>query len=181
MLEYAAVLLLIGTVIAFSWASFAHFDVRAPSFGTQFLSFATPAGTIANFAVWRRLDDPLSLEAVLTALVLGLASGLIFWAAQRSAPSRHLGRAFSEHTPDTLVDNGLYAYVRNPLYTSYLLYWLAWVPLTGGHWVAILLFLLMLATYVFAAFSEERQLSARLGQVYQAYAARTKRFIPWVV
>lgn len=181
MLEYAAVLLLIVTVVAFSWASFVHFDVRAPSFGTQFLSFATPAGTIANFAVWRRLEASPTLEAILMAMALGIVSALIFWAAQRSAPSRHLGRAFSDHTPDALVDNGLYAYVRNPLYTSYLIYWLAWVPLTGGHWVAMLLFVLMLATYIVAAFSEERQLSARLGQVYQAYAARTKRFIPWVV
>ena len=181
MLDYAAVLVLIATVIAFSWASFSHFDARAPSPGTLFVTFVTPIGTIANFAIWRRLAEPAAQEAVLLALALGLVSALVFWAAQTSAPSRLLGRAFSDHTPETLIDAGPYAYVRNPLYTSYLVYWLAWVALTGGHWVATLLFVVMLATYVGAALTEERRLSAQLGKAYQAYAARTTRFIPWIV
>lgn len=182
MLEIAAVLVLLGTVIWFSTASFSHFERNAPpSAGTLFVTAMTPAGTIANFMVWRRLAEPVAQQATLLALLLGLLSAFIFWAARRSAPSRHLGRAFSDHTPGTLIDGGPYAYVRNPLYTSYLVYWLAWVPLMGGHWVATLIFAIMLATYVGAALGEERQLSARLGDAYRAYAARTKRFIPWIV
>ncbi len=182
MLEIAAVLVLLGTVIWFSAASFSHFerDTR-PARGTLFVTAMTPAGTIINFMVWRRLSEPVSEHATLFALALGLLAVAIFWSAQKSAPSRLLGRAFSDHTPGTLVDAGLYAYVRNPLYTSYLIYWLAWVPLMGGHWVAIAIFAVMLATYVGAALGEERQLSARLGASYQAYASRTKRFIPWIV
>lgn len=181
MLEYAAVFILIATVIAFSWASFRHFDTRARTPGTLFVTFATTIGTIANFAIWRRLAESPPQDDILLALALGVVSAAIFWAAQKSAPSRLLGRAFSDHTPDTLVDAGPYAYVRNPLYTSYLIYWLAWVPLTAGHWVSIVFFAVMLATYIGAALSEERQLSAQLGAPYKAYAARTKRFIPWIV
>lgn len=181
MLEFATVALLIATVIAFSMASFSHFDTRASSPGTLFVTLMTPVGTIANFAIWRRLAEPLSQPTILLALTLGVSAALIFWAARRSAPSRLLGRAFSDHTPETLVDGGPYAYVRNPLYTSYLVYWLAWIPLTGGHWIAVAVFGVMLATYVGAALSEERQLTAQLGADYQTYASRTKRFIPWVV
>lgn len=181
MLEYIALLVLLATVVWFSLASFRHFDGRAPSPGTMFVSVVTVAGTIANFAIWRRLEAPPPIEAILVALMLAVGSALIFRAAQRSAPSRLLGRAFADHTPDTLVDDGPYAYVRNPLYSSYLVYWMAWVALTGGHWVATALFAVMLTTYVWAALSEERQLSAQLGETYRAYAARTKRFIPWVV
>lgn len=182
MLELAAVLVLLGTVIWFSAASFSHFERGAPpSAGTLFVTAMTPAGTIANFMIWRRLSEPVAPEATLLALALGLLSALIFRAARKSAPSGLLGRAFGDHTPDTLVEQGPYAYVRNPLYTSYLVYWLGWIPLMGGHWVATLIFAVMLATYVGAALGEERQLSVRLGEAYRAYAARTKRFIPWVV
>lgn len=181
MLEYSALIVLLATVIWFWAVSYSHFDVRAPSSGTTFVSIATAAGTIVNFSVWRHLEAPPPFEAALLALVLGLVSALVCWAAQRSAPNRLLGRAFAGHTPDTLVDDGPYAYVRNPLYTSYLVYWLAWVALTSGHWAAVLIFVVMLATYVGAALGEERQLSAQLGKTYRAYAARTKQFIPWVV
>ena len=96
MLEIVAVLVLIGTVIWFSAASFSHFERNTPpSRGTLFVTAITPAGTIVNFMVWRRLSEPVTQNATLLALALGLLAAAILWSAQKSAPSRLLGRAFS--------------------------------------------------------------------------------------
>ncbi len=84
------------------------------------------------------------------------------------------------HRADGLVSDGLYRWVRHPQYTGLLLFTLGWIL----HWpslVTLLLWPLLAAAYIWLARQEERQALAEFGEEYAAYAARTKRFVPFVI
>ena len=79
----------------------------------------------------------------------------------------------------TLVRDGIFKYVRHPMYSSLLL--LSW----GGalkHMTihGILAVLITTAFLVAAAKMEERENIAFFGSGYKEYIKRTKMFIPWL-
>jgi protein-S-isoprenylcysteine O-methyltransferase Ste14 len=106
-------------------------------------------------------------EAVGTALsLLGLALIAIGW--------------WQIHRASGLVTTGLYRYMRHPQYTGILLFTLGWLI----HWpsvVTLLLWPILVAAYGWLARQEERQLEEEFGSAYLEYAARTKRFLPFLV
>lgn len=78
------------------------------------------------------------------------------------------------------MTTGLYRYVRHPQYTGIVLFTLGWLV----HWpslVTLLLWPILVAAYVWLARQEERQAVEEFGAAYLEYAARTKRFIPFLV
>ncbi|MFI9503573.1 methyltransferase family protein [Nocardia sp. NPDC052566] len=78
-------------------------------------------------------------------------------------------------TSDRLQVHGLYRVVRHPLMTGLLLsFWCA-STLTAGHllWAAGLTGYILIGTYM-----EERDLIARFGAAYRAYAAQVPAFFP---
>lgn len=84
------------------------------------------------------------------------------------------------HRAEGLVKTGLYRYMRHPQYTGILLFTLGWIL----HWpsvITLMLWPILAAAYVWLAKQEERQAFEEFGGAYEAYAARTKRFIPFVV
>ncbi|MCS6993685.1 MAG: isoprenylcysteine carboxylmethyltransferase family protein [Anaerolineales bacterium] len=77
--------------------------------------------------------------------------------------------------PKKLVTDGLYAYVRHPLYTAGLVFLWAWPEMTVNRlavWVVFSLYL------VIGAWFEERKLLQEFGEEYAAYRARTPMLIP---
>ncbi|HKZ95460.1 MAG TPA: isoprenylcysteine carboxylmethyltransferase family protein [Hyphomicrobiaceae bacterium] len=180
MIERAAMIANLAIFACFAYATYTHFDRDEPTpRGATFVTIAASGGTLANVAVWYAGARAPAAMALFAAL-LELVSAFVFWAAIASAPKQQLSLSFSDRTPPALVDSGIYAYIRNPLYTSYMIYWLSWVVLTRGHWVSGAFLVLMVGTYVVAALREERLLAARMGEAYRAYGARVKRFVPWV-
>lgn len=84
------------------------------------------------------------------------------------------------HRAESLVTSGLYRYMRHPQYTGIFLFTLGWIL----HWpslVTLLLWPVLMAAYVWLALREERQAAEEFGDEWAAYAARTKRFVPFVV
>jgi len=84
------------------------------------------------------------------------------------------------HRAEGLVTGGLYRVMRHPQYTGILLFTLGWIV----HWpslITLLLWPVLGAAYVWLARQEEKQARAEFGDEYTAYAARTKRFIPFIV
>lgn len=84
------------------------------------------------------------------------------------------------HAAEGMVSEGLYRWMRHPQYTGLLLFTLGWIL----HWpsiVTLLLWPLLVAAYVWLARQEERQALEEFGDDYAAYAARTRRFIPYVI
>jgi protein-S-isoprenylcysteine O-methyltransferase Ste14 len=78
-------------------------------------------------------------------------------------------------TPPRLVTDGLYRYVRHPLYTAGLLFiWL--IPVMTWNLLALII---GLTAYIFiGAFFEERKLLREFGEEYAAYRRRTPMLVP---
>ncbi len=163
-----------------AWASARHFarTEREPR-GATVLTIATIAGTGLN--LWHAIAhrDVAGLDADL-AIAISLAAFILFFAAVYATRHGGLSLAFSDRTPDAVVDRGIYRVIRHPFYASYILYWLSWLPLTSFDPIALLVAAFMIAAYKLAAGKEERLLTARLGRNYSALAQRTWRFLPGV-
>jgi len=97
---------------------------------------------------------------------------------------RDLGRNFSpsldvrrEHT---LVTNGVYAYVRHPMYSAFFLWGVAQALLLP-NWVAGFSGLVGFAIlYFLRVGQEERLMLDTFGEAYRAYLSRTARLVPWI-
>ena len=93
----------------------------------------------------------------------------------------NLGKSWSDiESPHAgqVVSNGVYAYIRHPIYSGDLIMLLG-LELALNSW--LVLGVLVLVPVVFLrAIKEEKLLAERLAG-YDAYIQRTKRFIPFVV
>ena len=84
------------------------------------------------------------------------------------------------HRAQGLVTDGIYRWIRHPQYTGIFLFSFGWLV----HWpsiVTLILWPILCAAYAWLARFEERQAIAEFGDEYSVYAARTKRFVPFVV
>jgi protein-S-isoprenylcysteine O-methyltransferase Ste14 len=138
---------------------------------------------LLNIDVWFR--DPFSWHQIISWVLL-LASAFMVIAGVRLL--RQMGKpdAQRDDVPmvgfektTTLVTTGAYRYIRHPLYSSLL--FLAWgiffkAPSWLGSLLAAVATLFLLAT----ARVEEAENLRYFGEEYQAYARRTKMFIPFL-
>jgi protein-S-isoprenylcysteine O-methyltransferase Ste14 len=115
------------------------------------------------------------------ALVLGVVTGVVFlWLFRRS--HKDLGRNWSVtlevREGHQLVTGGVYAFVRHPMYASFILWGFAQALLIP-NWIAGLSGLAaVLALYAVRQSREEAMMRQTFGAEYDAYCARTKRLIP---
>jgi protein-S-isoprenylcysteine O-methyltransferase Ste14 len=103
----------------------------------------------------------------LVAVAAGL--GLITWATWASAPT-HLA------DPTRLVTTGPYALSRNPMYVGWTLAYAGLTAASANAWMALFLPVVLVATDLTIR-HEERQLRARFGSAYTAYAAAVRRYL----
>lgn len=116
-------------------------------------------------------------------LLAGVVTGVVFlWLFRRS--HKDLGRNWSVtlevREGHQLVTGGVYAYVRHPMYASFLLWGLAQAFLIP-NWIAGLAGLAaVVALYAVRQSREEAMMRQTFGAEYDAYCARTKRLVPGV-
>jgi protein-S-isoprenylcysteine O-methyltransferase Ste14 len=97
---------------------------------------------------------------------------------------RMLGASFTGAvivTPgQAVVERGAYRYVRHPSYTAGALM-LVGVALALGNWISVLVVAAGVGiVYGYRVQVEERALRSVLGEPYERYRRRTKRFLPFV-
>jgi protein-S-isoprenylcysteine O-methyltransferase Ste14 len=147
----------------------------------QYLTGVPALGALALF-----LFDPDELSFVFVHLPhdVSMAGQALFDGAAVMILWCHvtLGRHWSgelETLPEHhLVDSGPYAFVRHPLYASYLVLALGFFLATADWLVGGLMLLYFLAVTTRAA-KEEEMLRTRLGAVYVAYCEKTPRYLPF--
>ncbi len=84
---------------------------------------------------------------------------------------------FAAQKTGTLATSGAYAYIRHPQYAGFILimigFLLQWPTLP-----TLVMFPILVTVYVRLAHREEREVRAAFGAQWDAYAARTRGFIP---
>jgi len=127
----------------------------------------------------RPLYSIVSPWIYLTVILQGLAAFSLIAAVMQTGPSEFMGLAqlseIGEHKPPALITDGLYAYVRHPLYSGLLAFgWL--IPEMTINRLALLA---VLTLYILiGAWFEERKLLKDFGEAYAEYKARVPRLIP---
>lgn len=122
--------------------------------------------------------DVSPLQAFIGTLFMGAA--LILFRLTH----KHLGRNWSVtldmRMTHTLVDTGIYAHVRHPMYSAFWLLALAQAALLP-NWFAGLAGPVGWATLFFLRVGrEERLMIDTFGAQYRQYMQRTKRVLPWI-
>ncbi len=106
--------------------------------------------------------------------ILCIAGGIILWYAA----------VFSAKIDITIKSNrletgGVYAIVRNPIYSAFLFICIGALLFCRNWYVLILPPLFWVYLTVFMKLTEEKWLSERFCEEYKAYSKRVNRFIPW--
>ncbi len=105
-----------------------------------------------------------------------VAAVIMVWA--RITFGRRSFHATANTTAGGLVTSGPYRYIRNPIYTSVVLFSFAGAC-AHVSWASVVFALVVLAGALVRVIAEERFLRIRYPE-YAEYAARTKRMVPHV-
>lgn len=164
------------------WYTFAipfHFRRPAGSVTPPRLLVLLALGvTVGGAATALTLAEPRPLAVCLAASLLVLSSSILFWRALRASQRQELFVAFSRSGPNSLLRTGPYAYIRHPLYCSYVLFWLG-VAVQASSISVIPLVACLIALYIVAAREEERHiLGSRLATEYIMYMGVAGFFWP---
>ena len=82
--------------------------------------------------------------------------------------------------PESLVTSGPYAWCRNPMYLGHLIFLLG-LTLTFQSEIAFALLVLSAFRFQAQVRRDERRLRELFGAEYEAYAARVKRWLPYLL
>lgn len=169
-------------LLALSWRS-----IRRPgSHGVpRFLAWvAILALLILNGDVWfeeRYSTHQMLSWCLLTASIGTVVTGL-FHLKSRGRPvagSRRDGSLYSFEQTTQLVDSGIYAWIRHPMYLSLmLLAWGAAAKELTGITLALAAFV-SLCLYITAR-QDEKECLIHFGAAYADYMQRSKRFLPFI-
>ncbi len=136
------------------------------------------AAVVAAFLPWFRFPSPT--EAFWAGTALMLAGSVV-----RRICFRTLGRYFTGavtvSSDQPVIERGPYRWVRHPSYTAGMATLLGVGVAFGSELAAAILLVVSCYGYLRRVAVEEKALLVTLGEPYRAYAARTKRFIPFVV
>jgi len=85
-----------------------------------------------------------------------------------------------EIPPVRMVDTGIYAYTRNPMYLGHLIFMIG-LAVTFWSWAALLLFAFHIYWFQQRVLEDEERLIKIFGAPYVDYQRRVKRWIPYII
>lgn len=133
-------------------------------------------GTVATW--WIGWYWPIHVFNAVVASVLVVCSLVLYESARRTVWAQGLYIAWSDAVPDHVIETGPYAYLRHPIYASYVIAFLGLLVAIPTR-LTVAVFLLNAVLYCHAAISDERSLGrSSLAAQYAEYMRRTGRFIP---
>lgn len=144
-----------------------------PAYGLVALA-VTLAGLLAVQQGWLEAGNLPGLRAP-----MAYAGGMLLVLAAILYVSAWGAKLFRSVMENRLVTTGVYAWVRNPIYTA-ILFAASGVLLMAHNWLLLPLpALLWAAMKPMLACTEEKWLLALYGQKYADYCARVNRVLPW--
>jgi protein-S-isoprenylcysteine O-methyltransferase Ste14 len=142
--------------------------------GLGLVPIAYVATGFDNFA-----DYPFSPVRAWLGTAVFVVALVLFYRTHR-ALGRNWSVSLEVRAQHRLVTDGIYAYVRHPMYTAFFL-WAVAQALLLQNWIAGPAGLVGFGTlFLFRVFREENLMLETFGEEYRDYAARTKRLLPWI-
>jgi protein-S-isoprenylcysteine O-methyltransferase Ste14 len=112
--------------------------------------------------------------------VVALVGALVLFRMTHKQLGRNWSISLELREKQTLVTEGLYGYVRHPMYSSFILFAVAQALLLQ-NWIAGPIGLVAIAILFFLRVPREEQMMVEtFGQSYRDYMRRTARIVPWV-
>lgn len=137
-------------------------------------------GTGALTTIWLGLLVPVRLYNGLASIAILVCSLALYEWARHVIWGRSFYIAWSGDVPEELCERGPYAYIRHPIYASYILAFLAELAALPTP-ITLAVFLFNAGLFTHAALSDERSLaSGTFAAEYAQYKKRTGRFLPRV-
>jgi protein-S-isoprenylcysteine O-methyltransferase Ste14 len=134
---------------------------------------------IYTFSI-RAESSNVTLNGVISAIAISLIISAILVS---QIAIRTLGKFFDRlaiKSDHRLVTEGVYGFVRHPIYTSYILLFVGFCTLLQSIWGFGLLLAVCVVWFGNRIGIEERMLLDRFGDEYQSYCQQTKRLFPYV-
>lgn len=111
-------------------------------------------------------------------LLLSFGVSGMFLAKKQLGNAWTYAAAYKRKSNTPLITNGIYAYVRHPIYSCFILSYAGAELLAGSWlWISILFFFI---PFYFQAKKEETMLIKYFGKQYKKYQQTTKMFIPFL-
>ena len=129
-----------------------------------------------EYMAWSSVRMPAGIRWIGVA-ICAVAGVLWIWTFQRLG--LNLTDTVVTRRAHTLVTGGPYRWVRHPFYGCVALF-TAGAALTAANWFVAVSCALVMSMLVVRTRTEEAHLLARFGPAYDAYRARTGRFLPRV-
>jgi protein-S-isoprenylcysteine O-methyltransferase Ste14 len=139
---------------------------------------------LLNLPHW--IDHPFSPGQLVSWTFITISAVLALYGAHllrsmgQPDPARANAELFAFERTSRLVTEGIYTYIRHPLYSSLL--FLTWgVFLKHASWSALLLSLFSSLFLFLTAKSDEAECLEYFGLSYRDYMQRTRRFLPFLL
>ena len=163
--------------VQISIASIRHFNPESRSFGNECVRVGSVVGSVV-LTIQSVTRLPLPALNSLSSLIAIFGAFAVFQFATSATQGQRLDVVFTNGSPRKLVSGGIYSRVRNPMYSSYLLYWFSWIMASQISWISIFIFVAFAGVYFLAARHEEKVLGTAFRDHYQKYFKETGRFLP---
>ncbi len=128
-------------------------------------------------SAWNQIISWILLIVCIVPLVLGIRALRSTGKPDKSQRTESELLAFERTTK--LVTDGIYRYIRHPLYSS--LFLLNWgIFFKSPSWIGIILTLGATLFLIATAKADEKECTQTFGVEYQSYMKQTKMFIPYI-
>lgn len=118
----------------------------------------------------RALFPLSSLSMILMVVFFLLGATLIVWSV------RTVGLA-DMALPEILIEDGPYAYTRNPMYLAWFAIYMSVFLLDPSLWLALLFPIAFLLTHFYAILPEENRLKHKFARRYNQYCKKVRRYL----
>lgn len=176
-MKIAIVILSLFCFVSFSWSILKVF--QKPDGMPSLMSLLSLAGLASwAFQIHALLTKPLTVLGVASGVGLFISSLVLFVWSIKVAARNSFNVAFTETAPSVVVTDGPYRFIRHPLYSSYLLFWLGGAVASQSMLVSVSV-VAMLVLYVIAIRQEEKEFSdSGLSEEYLSYKQSAGALFP---
>ena len=123
------------------------------------------------------MSIPMAIRLPVYIVLLVIGIPMVLWTIFRFLRTK--GTPIPFNPPPTMVTNGLYAIVRNPMHLGWTILLIGAAVFTQSFTLLVIFIpLFVLAHILYLKFVEEKELEKKFGQAYLDYKKRVPMFIP---